>query len=203
MEQYVIDLLSDDLGGGLLPEDLDYEDIPEEHLNKIRLLLDSQDKYTVFQAAKLLTFWGDDFGFNKLEKLFYDKELKGFIDHRLYGYDDTLQHVLRALVSFWTQKIERGQGLEAREKIFPYVVKIIENSNEQPFEIYSILGVIDEYGFNEYLPFIKKHLQKIIEHPEIHGWKIHDVIKLLLKVDPIFVESLLKRNNKKLADYGL
>ncbi|WP_081410230.1 hypothetical protein [Acinetobacter genomosp. 33YU] len=58
MEQYVIDLLSDDLGGGLLPEDLDYEDIPEEHLNKISLLLDSQDEYTVFQAAKLLTFLG-------------------------------------------------------------------------------------------------------------------------------------------------
>ncbi|QBF77787.1 hypothetical protein KAN02_06810 [Acinetobacter nosocomialis] len=58
MEQYAIDLLYDDLGSGLLPEDLDYEDIPEEHLNKIRLLLDSQDKYSVFQAAKLLTFWG-------------------------------------------------------------------------------------------------------------------------------------------------
>lgn len=202
MEQYAIDLLSEDLNSGLLPEDLDYEDIPEEHLNKIRLLLESHDKYTVFQAAKLLTFWGDDVGFDKLEKLFYDKELKGFIEHRLYGYDDTLQHVLRALVSFWTQKIEKGQGVEAREKIFSLVVKIIEDSNDQPFEIYSILGVIDEYGFNEYLPFIKKHLEKIIDYPEIHGWKIHDVIELLLKIDPEFVNELLLKKRKTLQEFN-
>jgi len=202
MDQYAIDLLSDDLESGLLAEELDYEEIPEEHLNKIRLLLDSSDKYTVFQAAKLLTFWGDDVGFNKLEELFYNNELKGFIGHRLHGYDDTLQHVLRALVSFWAQKVEQEQGEKARKKIFPFVSQIIKLSNYQQFEICGIFNVVENYSFNEYLPILKEHLILIIDHPEVHGWKIHDAIKFFLKIDPDFVNKLLDEKGKTLKDFN-
>ena len=42
----------------------------------------------------------------------------------------------------------------------------------------------------------------IIEHPEIHRWKIHDVIKLLLQIDPSFVYELLERKGKTLKDFN-
>lgn len=184
--------------------DLDLEDIPDERIQKIKLLLSDIDPYIVFQASRILTSWGDDEGFSKLVKLLEEDHISGFINNRLYGYDETLKHALDALISYWAVKSDQGEGDRdvARAKIFPYILKIIDASNDQPFEIYSILGVIDEYGFNEYLPFIKKHLEKIIDYPEIHGWKIHDVIELLLKIDPEFVNELLLKKRKTLQEFN-
>ncbi|MDU4395411.1 MAG: hypothetical protein E7I55_15850 [Acinetobacter ursingii] len=205
MKQYAIDLLSKIPNGAdedSLPEELSLDEIPKEHLLAVRELLQSDDAYTVFQAARLLTCWGDDIGFNKLVRLFDNHDLYGFISHRLHGYDDTLQHVLDALISYWAVNSDKGERERAREKIFPYVAKIIEDSNTQPFQINSIFWVVNKYKYQEYIKPLEKHLEKIIDHPEIHFWKIHDVIEFFLKIDPDFVNRLLKEKGKTLKDFN-
>lgn len=89
-----------------------------------------------------------------------------------------------------------------REKLFPYIARIIEAANTQPFVIDSLFRLITEENFEEYIPLLKEHLVAIIEHPEIHRWKIHDVIKLLLQIDPSFVYELLERKGKTLKDFN-
>ncbi|WP_287912454.1 hypothetical protein [Acinetobacter sp.] len=205
MEQKIIDLLCeipDNVDYTDVAEDLDLEDIPEIRIKQLRELLTNSDVYIQFQAAKLLTFWGDDYGFKALTSLFDNNKLSSFVDHRLYGYDDTLQHVLRALIRYWADKYDQGLGEAAREKLFPYIARIIEAANTKPFVIDSLFRLITEENFEEYIPFLKEHLVAIIEHPEIHRWKIHDVIELLLKIDPDFVNELLLKKGKTLQDFN-
>lgn len=205
MEQKIIDLLCeipDNVDYTDVAEDLDLEDIPEIRIKQLRELLTNSDVYIQFQAAKLLTFWGDDYGFKVLTCLFDNNKLSSFVDHRLYGYDDTLQHVLRALIRYWADKYDQGLGEAAREKLFPYIARIIEAANTQPFVIDSLFRLITEENFEEYIPFLKEHLVAIIEHPEIHGWKIHDAIEFLLKIDPDFVNELLLKKGKTLQDFN-
>nr|WP_174506360.1 hypothetical protein [Acinetobacter sp. Marseille-Q1620] len=204
MEQKIIDLLCeipDSVNYTDVAEDLDSEDIPESRIEQVRELLTNSDDYIVFQAAKLLTFWGDDYGFKALTELFENNKLSHWVDHRIYGYDDTLQHVLRAFIHYWADKYDHGLGNSTKEKLFPYIVKIITAANTQPFAIDSLFRLILEEDFKEYIPFLKKHLIAIIEYPEIHGWKIHDVIELLLKIDPDFVYTLLEKKGKTLKDF--
>ncbi len=205
MEQKIIDLLNeipDSVNYTDIAEDLDAEDISVSRIEQLRELLTNSDDYIVFQAAKLLTFWGDDYGFNALTALFENNKLNGFIDHRLNGYDDTLQHVLRAFIRYWADKSDHGLGTLTRKKLFPYIVKIIELANTQPFGIDSLFGLIIDEDFKEYIPFLKEHLISIIDHPEIHGWKIHDVIELFLKIEPDFVYKLLDEKGKTLKDFN-
>lgn len=205
MEQKIIDLLCeipDNVDYTDVAEDLDLEDISEIRIKQLRELLTNSDIYIQFQAAKLLTFWGDDYGFKALTSLFDNNKLSGFVDHRLYGYDDTIQHVLRALIRYWADKYDQGLGGVTREKLFPYIARIIEAANTQPFVIDSLFRLITEENFEEYIPLLKEHLVAIIEHSEIHRWKIHDVIKLLLQIDPSFVYELLERKGKTLKDFN-
>lgn len=205
MEQKIIDLLCeipDNIDYTDVAEDLDLEDIPEMRIKQLRELLISSDGYIQFQAAKLLTFWGDDCGFKALTSLFDNNKLSGFVDHRLYGYDDTLQHVLRALIRYWADKYDQGLGDLTREKLFPYIARIIEAANTHPFVIDSLFKLIVEENFEEYIPLLKEHLVAIIEHPEIHRWKIHDVIELLLEIEPGFVYELLEKKGKTLKDFN-
>lgn len=183
--------------------DLDLEDIPLERINKIKDLLKSSDVYIVFQAARILTSWGVDDGFDVLVNLCEKNKLKELIDHRLYGYDETYLHVLDAFISYWANKSDKGCGEQAREKIFRYVSKIILLSNEQSFSIRAIFVLVEKYHYDEYIPLLKNHLEMIIKNQSDQYWKIFDLLKFLIKIDPIFVESALEKNNKRLADYGL
>jgi hypothetical protein len=184
--------------------DLDLEDIPVARVQGVIDLLKSSDKYIAFQAAKLLTFWGDDEGFSKLVKLLEEDHISGFINNRLYGYDETLKHALDALISYWAVKSDQGEGDRdvARAKIFPYILKIIDASNDQSFQISSLFWIIIKYNYSEYIMPLKVHLEKIVDHPEIHGWKIHDAIEFLLKIDPDFVNELLLKKGKTLQDFN-
>lgn len=183
--------------------DLDLEDIPEDRIEKVINLLNSSDENTVFEAAKLLTHWGQSSGFDVLVNLLNENELDGYIDHRLHGYDDTPQHVLRAFVSYWATQADLGFSEQARSKIFPPIQKIIEKSNTQPFDIAGVFWVIEKYKYSEYIPLIKNHLTQIIDHPKLHFWKIHDAIDLMLKLDPEFVHNLLNEKGKTLEDFKI
>ncbi|MFI8034504.1 hypothetical protein ACH8I4_11580 [Acinetobacter sp. ABJ_C3_5] len=206
MNQAIVALLTDipdhaDYACGA--EELDLEHIPQERIDLLVGLLYHADDEVVFGAAKLLTHWGQDEGFNALTHLFDTNQLSGWIDHRLHGYDDTLQHVLSAFVSYWATKSDAGLGELARRKIFPYVAKIIEQSNTAPFEINSIFWVIEKKQYREYIPLLKMHLDKMMNDPELYFWKIHDAINLMLKLEDDFVYHLLQEKGKSLKDFRI
>ena len=181
--------------------DLSEEDIPQSRVTAVSHLLNSEDDFIRYTAARLLTSWGYEQGVEELEKFEYDNNL-GFIDHRLHGYDDSSYHNLRALISFWALNSDRGHGAYAYQRIKPIVFDIINKFNAQPFEISPLLRLIARRRFEEYIPLIKEHLITIIDHPEGHGWKIHDAIELLLKFDGGFVMNLLSEKGKTLKDFN-
>ena len=51
-------------------EDVDLEDVPEETIQKLTSLLDSDDDYIRFQVSRLLTIWGIREGFDVLTQMF-------------------------------------------------------------------------------------------------------------------------------------
>ena len=183
--------------------DLDPEDIPEDRIEQVINLLNSSDENIVFKAAKLLTNWGQSSGFDALVNLLNENKLDGYIDHRLHGYDDTLQHVLSAFVRYWAFQADLGFGEQARIKIFHPIQKIIEISNTEPFDISRLFWLIDDEKYDEYIPLIKNHLIQIIDHPELQFWKIHDAIELMLKLEPEFVHNILKEKGKTLEDFKI
>lgn len=185
-----------------LPEDLDPEDIPPERIKGVVDLLTHEDDYIVFQAARLLTSWGIEEGFDTLRKLLVENELQGMIQHRIYGYDETYKHVLYAFISYWANQSDAGKGEQARKAIFEPVSIIIKASNTQHFQIKGLFRLVSKKGFVEYIPLLKEHLQIIIKNPEDNYWRIHDVIELFLNVDSDFVLQVLKENDKKLSDFG-
>ena len=185
-----------------LPEDIDLEDIPPERIEKVKNLLVHEDNYIVFQAARLLTSWGIEEGFHTLEKLLVENELQGMIQHRLYGYDETYKHVLYAFISYWANRSDIGKGEQARKAICDPISIIIKASNMQSFQIAGLFRLVSKKDFVEYIPLLKEHLQIIIKNPEDNYWRIHDVIELFLKVDPDFVEQVLKENRKELSNFG-
>ncbi len=183
--------------------DLDLQDVPKERIEKVKDLLNSSDEYVVFQAARILTSWGEDAGFNKLAYLIDTDNIDGYITHRLHGYDDTLYHVLWAFRSYFSQKYNAKEWNEdMRTKIFPYISKIIDVSKIQPFDISSLFSFVERNHFDEYIPLLKDYLESIIGYPEIHGWKIHDALEFFLKIDPDFVNRLLKEKGKTLKDFN-
>lgn len=186
-----------------LVEELELEDIPEDRIKNLTGLLNSSDEYIVFKAAKLLTHWGQTAGFDVLVNLLDNKKLDGWINHRLHGYDDTLQHVLSAFVSYWATQATLGFSEQARIKIFPPIKKIIEKSNTQPFGIVRCFGMIERQNYCEYIPLLKQHLTQIIDNPKLHFWKIHDALELILKLDPEFIHSLLDEKGKTLEDFKI
>jgi len=202
---YINSLLRDiptDVDYTELPEDIHPEDIPPERIKGVVDLLAHEDDYIVFQAARLLTSWGIEEGFDALKKLLVENELQGMIQHRIYGYDETYKHVLYAFISYWANQSDAGKGEQARKAIFEPVSIIIKASNTQLFQIDKIFRLVLDDDFNEYIPLLKEHLQIIIKNLEDNYWRIHDVIELFLNIDSDFVLQVLKENDKKLSDFG-
>ena len=81
--------------------DVDLEDVPEETIQKLTSLLDSDDDYIRYQASRLLTIWGIKEGFDVLTRMFSQGQLEGMISYRLYGYEDTNRIIFDALKSYW------------------------------------------------------------------------------------------------------
>lgn len=79
--------------------------------------------------------------------------------------------------------------------------EIIALAGSKPFEIAEAFAFVKRERYLEYVRPIKQHLVSIIDHPEIHRWKIYDAIELLMDFDPEFVMSLLKEKNKTIDDF--
>ena len=170
-------------------EDVDLEDVPEETIQKLTSLLDSDNDYIRYQASRLLTIWGIREGFGVLTQMFSQGQLEWMISHRLYGYDDTNRIILDALKSYWATQSDRGNGDQARKDIFPYL----------SYFYY----LVEDNGFSEYIPYLKHFLSTIMDKPEDNYWRIHDTLKLFLKVEPDYVTQLLKEKQKSLGDFGI
>lgn len=95
-------------------EDVDLEDVPEETIQKLTSLLDSDDDYLRYQASRLLTIWGIREGFDVLTQMFSQGQLEGMISHRLYGYDDTNRIFLYDIVNYWASRYDLGEEKMAR-----------------------------------------------------------------------------------------
>ena len=182
-------------------EDVDLEDVPEETIQKLTSLLDSDDDYIRYQASRLLTIWGIREGFDT--QMYSQGQLEWMISHRLYGYDDTNRIILDALKSYWATQSDSGNGDQARKDIFPYVCQIIEQAGKSYYDISYFYYLVEDNGFSEYIPYLKHFLSTIMDKPEDNYWRIHDTLKLFLKVEPDYVTQLLKEKQKSLGDFGI
>ena len=186
-----------------LLEEVDLEDVPEETINKLISLLSSDDDFLRYKASRLLTIWGLKEGFDVLTQMFVEGKLEGYIPHRLYSYDDTNRIILDALTSYWANQSDIGNGDKARQDIFPYVCKIIEQAEKGYYDLSYFYYLVEDNGFSEYIPYLKHFLSVIMDKPEDNYWRIHDTLKLFLEIEPDYVEKLLEEKSKSLADFGL
>ena len=184
-------------------EDVDLEDVPEETIQKLTSLLDIDDDYLRYQASRLLTIWGIREGFAVLTQMFSQGQLEGMISHRLYGYDDTNRIFLYDIVNYWASRYDLGEEKMARGEICPYVCKIIEQAETEYYDISKIYRLVSEEHYTEYIPYLKHFLSTIMDKPEDNYWRIHDTLKLFLKVEPDYVTQLLKDKQKSLRDFGI
>lgn len=184
-------------------EDADLEDVPEETIQKLTSLLDSDDDYLRYQASRLLTIWGIREGFDVLTQMFSQGRLEWMISHRLHGYDDTNRIILDALISYWANQSDRGVGDRARKDIFPYVCQIIDQAVNSYYDISYFYYLVEDNGFSEYIPYLKHFLSTIMDKPEDNYWRIHDTLELFLKVEPDYVTQLLKEKQQSLGDFGI
>ena len=184
-------------------EDVDLEDVPEETIQKLTSLLDSDDDYIRFQVSRLLTIWGIREGFDVLTQMFSQGQLEWMISHRLYGYDDTNRIFLYDIVNYWASRYDLGEEKMARGEICPYVCKIIEQAETGYYDISKIYRLVSEEHYTEYIPYLKHFLATILDKPEDNYWRIHDTLKLFLKVEPDYVTQLLKEKQKSLGDFGI
>ena len=184
-------------------EDLSLDDIPVSKLEGLKKLLYHNELYISYRASCLLTNWNIEEGFVRLISLFSENKLIGLELHRIYGYDETYKKVLQFLISYWTKNSYIGNGEKARKKIYPYVCKIIEASNYSYFDISELFWLIIHKKFTEYVPYLLEHLTIILDDPKNNYWRIHDVLKVLRKVEPEKTNNILKSKNKKYSDFDL
>ena len=121
-------------------EDVDLEDVPEETIQKLTSLLDSDDDYLRYQASRLLTIWGIREGFDVLTQMFSQGQLEGMISHRLYGYDDTNRIFLYDIVNYWASRYDLGEEKIARGK---FILMFVKSSNRLRLDIMIFQKYID------------------------------------------------------------
>ncbi|GAB0062900.1 hypothetical protein IBA8401_39300 [Pseudomonas syringae] len=183
--------------------DLDPEDIPQERIDDVLdLLRHATTNEEQFLAAKLLTSWGVHEGLIALEGSMEELEgIEGTYSHRLYGYDDTYRQILLAVTRYFANMADRGDVEAARVQIYSPISKIIALASSKPFEIAKIFDFVSRKKYSEYVPLIEEYLAAIIDHSEVHRWKIYDAIDFLMVCNPDFIASLLEEKNKSIDDF--
>jgi hypothetical protein len=175
------------------PEELDPEDIPAQRVQGLRGLLASADEEIAIHAARLLCSWGDKEGLQKLGDFVLNRPPldRGWLPHRLWGYDDTYRHIAYAVGRYWATHADNGDGQEARIAVTPIYIKIIEHSAVQPFEV--PLNFLLSNDFTELVPALKESLLRLLELSSSRE-KIEDVARALLPFDRDFVLTNLAKH---------
>ena len=131
MEKYIQELLCSIPQGvtyTTIPEELDLEDVPQERIDGVCKLLTHEEEYIQLSAAILPCSWGIDEGFQALVQRYETGAAEGCYTHRLYGYDETAEHILWALIFYQGNKadISEQAGEKARQQIQPYVKELLQ-----------------------------------------------------------------------------
>lgn len=203
MDKLISDLLfniPDGVDYAASSTELDSDDIPQSRVEALKLLLDSEDSEICFNAAIVLTSWGYKDGLNKLESVI-NNNYRVFMVHRLYSYDDSLLHVLKAVKRYWAVQTDMGNENDARQDVYPVISLIIIKSSTEKFDISILYPWLERQMYLEYIPLLKEHLEAIIDNRDFHEWKICDVISCLMKLAPDYVDDLLKKKGKPLDYY--
>lgn len=80
---------------------------------------------------------------------------------------------------------------------------ITETTGNSYYHLSYFYYLVEDHDFSEYIPYLKHFLATIMDKPEDNYWRIHDTLKLLLKVEPDYVTQLLKEKQNSLSDFGL
>jgi len=94
-----------------------------ERKPRLHLLLEHPDLFVVYQAAQLLTAWGDGAGLDKLEQL-VDRQIHlelEFAPHRLYGYDNVYDILADAVSIYGLNSDDRR---EQRQRVFAKLLQL-------------------------------------------------------------------------------
>lgn len=183
---------------------LDPEDIPWERVPQLKEVMNTHPRLFIqIEAALLLTHWGDDDGFDFLDRYIDQQKVSDevIMPHRLRGYDNTNAQILDAYTSYYSIRADDGFVAEAKEKLLEPVKKIITLSNAMQFEIENIFWLVQTKDFLELIPTIKLHFATIIKNPLHHHWKVADTAHLLMRLDPNFVIQTIANNIEAFSSY--
>jgi hypothetical protein len=181
MGQATYDLLYTHYDNNGLPiEDMDdvlYCDdnaIPQDRISKLESLLtpitDARSSLVPLEAAKLLAAWGSD---KAIEYFDYcvDQRIDrlGNLDpHRLHGYDSTYEKMVDSILHYYARHADKSlqHGIEARNRIYLVLVKIISLSKEVTLDMGDLINEIKKEEWDEYLPILKECYSQFVQLPE-------------------------------------
>lgn len=178
------------------PDELDFEDITSDMIEKVRELMLHNDFNIQFRATWLLTSWADDEAYQKLISILYRDDLMnndGFMPHRLHSFNEAYPQIVRAIISYRAHQKDNGNKNVVKTIREPLSF-IIKKSNELNFPIDQLYYLRDENEACYYVPFVKEHLKKIITDKEFNYWRIHDGLKFILRFDKSWVDELLNKH---------
>ena len=214
MDKEMIDLLCHvpaHAGYAANASELDTEDIDAARVEKLKTIIavdidDTTDDYAHYCAARLLCSWGYECGFKMISQYIFREdlmEMRCYEQHRSWPYNDTYTHALTAVKRYHAQLSETKLDPVSRIEIRSPIIKIIKLSNVKPFQIDNSFNLVGYYHYEEYKPHFIEHLSAIIDHIDIHRWKIFDALRFVNTFDPEFVSSLLNARGKTIDDYKL
>jgi hypothetical protein len=135
---------------------------PRERIPALRKLLNSDDLFTVYQAARILAAWGDDVGLAKIEEL-VDRQIhheEEFAPHRIYGYDNVYDELAEAVQFYGSDGSDRAAQVRILRKILKlYGPNVFESSLKS-----ALIG----RDFPELAPDIQEALDRALAHGRIY-----------------------------------
>ena len=129
--------------------------IPLSRVSQLRELLSEDDLYLVFQAALILTAWGDAFGLRKIEEL-VDKRIDQTITiapHRIYDYDNVYDEMADAIGLF---ELSSEEMTDERKRILE---KLLNLYGEMEFES-KLKHTLLKSDFISLLPSVEKAVER-------------------------------------------
>lgn len=105
------------------------ENINEQRVEKLKLLLQNDDRYIAYQAMLILLAWAEPDGFKQLDRFIFEKwdEKETFEPHRIHGEDNVFDIITNALY------IAALNG-KPEQELYPYIKHFLKIYGTQFFE---------------------------------------------------------------------
>jgi len=192
----------DSLDDILLIED---ELIPKDRIDKLKKLLTPltiKNEELIFldwfalDSAIILTSWGEDEGLEYLKKIvFYGlKNIPNYSPHHLYGYNQSYEYIINAILNYNARMSDRGYKKEALNRTSSSLIKLIYRAKEEDISllIFKYKLYDEDYYIVFQAPLEKtlKYLKKKKEKTFLDEYNIKDIKKALTR--PNILEELKK-----------